>query len=248
MGEMGPAHSWLPGFMQRSKKSKDTISEDRNPDERSSLITKNDGHTVVSESAENGSTYSYSSSDWVSDEKAGWRIALQESKILLKASIPVILAYTLQNSLQTISVVIVGRGSPEDLATAAFAYMFAMCTAWLIALGGTTALDTLCSSAFTGSHDPHELGVLLQRSFIVLGGLYVPVCILWFFSEPLFRALGQSEQISHDSARFLWCLIPGGLGYIYFECMKKYLQAQGPASSQFPLNLVRTISLTPLKK
>lgn len=150
-----------------------------------------------------------------------------EFLILLKGSIPVILAYTLQNSLQTISVLIVGRSSPESLAAAAFSYMFAMCSAWLIALGGTTALDTLASSSFTGSSNKHDLGVLLQRGFFVLTLFYIPVAILWAFSEPVFKFLGQNADLSKDSARFLWCLIPGGLGYIYFEAMKKYLQAQG---------------------
>jgi MATE family multidrug resistance protein len=105
--------------------------------------------------------------------------------------------------------------------------MFAMVTAWMIALGGTTALDTLASSSFTGSANKHDLGILLQRGFLVLGLLYVPVAILWAFSEPVFLLLGQDPQLSRDSASFLTCLIPGGLGYIYFEVMKKYLQAQG---------------------
>lgn len=222
MDEPSPARSWLPNFIRPSKKQSDSTDSKGKPDETSSLLPKTNGHSQESEEPQNGEMY-----DLPEERKSTWRHVINEFKVLLKGSIPVILAYTLQNSLQTISVVIVGRGSPEDLATAAFAYMFAMCTAWLIALGGTTALDTLCSSAFTGSHDPHELGVLLQRAFIVLGGFYVPVVIIWFFAEPLFKALGQGDQLSHDSAMFLWCLIPGGLGYIYFECMKKYLQAQG---------------------
>ena len=156
-----------------------------------------------------------------------WQLIFHEFKILLQGSIPVILAYTLQSSLQTVSVLIVGRGAPEDLAVAAFSYMFAMATAWLIALGGTTAMDTLCSAAFTGSKDPHELGVILQRAFFILGLFYVPVVILWCVSEPLFLALGQEAIVAKGASRFLMCLIPGGLGYIYFECMKKFLQAQG---------------------
>lgn len=156
-----------------------------------------------------------------------WRLVFWECLILLRGSLPVILAYTLQMSLQTLSVIIVGRGSADDLATAAFSYGFAMATAWLISLGGTTALDTLGSSVFTGSKNPHDLGVLLQRAFIVLTLLYIPMAVLWACSEPLFLALGQHPQISRDSARFLRCLIPGGLGHIYFESMKKYLQAQG---------------------
>jgi len=108
--------------------------------------------------------------------------------------------------------------------------MFAMSTGWLIALGGTTALDTLASSSFTGSKNPHDLGVLLQRAFVVLTAMYVPVAALWIWSEPVFRILGQEEYICVQSAQFLRALIPGGLGYIYFESLKKYLQAQGTFS------------------
>lgn len=224
MDETGPAYRWLPKFLRNTDNQQDASTK-TSPHESSRLLPKTvpgDGDEV---SQKDGELY-----DFEDDEKPRSKRVFNEFGILLKGSIPVILAYTLQNSLQTFSVVIVGRGSPEDLATAAFSYMFAMSTAWLIALGGTTALDTLCSSAFTGSKDRHDLGVLLQRAFIILGGFYVPVAVLWFCSEPIFVALGQGQQLSHDSSRFLWCLIPGGLGYIYFECMKKYLQAQGTSA------------------
>ncbi|KAB5515228.1 mate-domain-containing protein [Coniochaeta sp. 2T2.1] len=154
------------------------------------------------------------------------RLWLSEIWLLTRNALPVIVAYTLQNSLQTISVLIVGRLSPEALATAAFSYMFAMSSAWLIALGGTTALDTLASSSFTGSSNKHDLGVLLQRGIAVLSGFYGVVAVVWWFSEHIFRALGQEEYICVQSAMFLRCLIPGGLGYVWFESMKKYLQAQ----------------------
>ncbi|KAI2624843.1 MATE efflux family protein [Hypoxylon sp. NC1633] len=151
---------------------------------------------------------------------------LSEFWLLARTSVPVMLAYMLQNSLQTVSVLIVGRLSPEALATAAFCYMFAMATGWLIAIGGTTALDTLASTSFTGSQDKHDLGVLLQRGIIVLSSFYAVVVVIWGFSEPLFRSLGQEEFICVKGSKFLHILIPGGLGYIWFESMKKYLQAQ----------------------
>ncbi|KAM5345575.1 hypothetical protein ACJ41O_011436 [Fusarium nematophilum] len=152
---------------------------------------------------------------------------LTEALFLVKASVPVILAYMLQNSLQTISILVVGRLSPEALATAAFSYMFAMATAWLIALGGTTALDTLASSSFTRSKDKGSLGILLQRGLFVLTAFYAVVAVIWCYSEYIFRALGQEEFICVQSPKFLRLLVPGGLGYIWFECMKKFLQAQG---------------------
>lgn len=189
-------------------------------------IPPNEQTSLLAKASEDGEVYDLQEVDKSGHSK---RI-LEEFWILLCASVPVILAYTLQNSLQTFSVLVVGRLSPEALATAAFSYMFAMSTGWLIALGGTTAVDTLASASFTGSKNAHDLGVILQRSFIVLGLFYIPVVLLWFVSEPLFIALGQEAYLAKDASRFLMALAPGGLGYIYFECLKKYLQAQGDSS------------------
>ncbi len=221
MYETGRAHTRLPDSLRRSKSQK-TSPNDTMPNETSSLLPKPDDGSEHSKSQDHGEMY-----DLEDGGRTRSKLVLDEFLLLLKSSIPVILAYALQNSLQTISVIIVGRASPEDLATAAFSYMSAMSTGWLIALGGTTALDTLGSSTFTGSKNPHDLGIILQRAFIILGLFYVPVAILWLCSEPVFKVLGQDPQLSRDSARFLSVLVPGGLGYIYFETMKKYLQAQG---------------------
>ncbi|BFZ65495.1 ethionine resistance protein [Saitoella coloradoensis] len=150
-----------------------------------------------------------------------------EFATLTKMSVPVILAYMLQNSLQTGSVLIVGRRSAQDLAVAAFSYMFAMATAWLIGLGGTTALDTLASQAYGSGGDPRRLGILLQRGLIVLTAMYIPIAFLWWNVAPVLRFLHQEVELADDTQRFLRALIPGGLGYIYFEAGKKYLQAQG---------------------
>lgn len=202
-GEASKPLPWLPSFFQRSSDSKSSSE----PHERSALLPapRSSYLPPLSRSKQYRS----------------------ESLLLLRTSTPVIVAYVLQTSLQTVSVLVVGRLSPESLATAAFSYMFAMSTGWLIGLGGTTALDTLASSSFTGSKNPHDLGVLLQRAFVVLTAMYIPVIALWLASASVFRALGQEEYICVQSAQFLRVLIPGGLGYIYFEALKKYMQAQG---------------------
>lgn len=215
------ARSWIPNSHRHSSHSPN--GENRAAlEERTRLLPKTSDQPRQTNDHGEGESYD------IYDEDAPPRtLWLHEFWILFRGSIPVILAYTLQSSLQAVSILIVGRASPEDLATAAFSYMFATCTAWLIALGGTTALDTLASSSYTGSSNKHNLGILLQRGFIMLGLFYIPVAFLWAFSEPVFKLLGQDPRLSRDSNRFLLCLIPGGLGYIYFEAMKKYLQAQG---------------------
>jgi MATE family multidrug resistance protein len=214
--ETNKSRSWLPNFLRTGSTKGDTT-----PDERTSLLPGSQH-----EEWSTGETYEL-------DDGAAtkFQLVLAEFWILLKGSLPVVLAYALQNSLQTVSVLIVGRLSPEALATAAFSYMFAMATGWLVGLGGTTAIDTLASASFTGSKNPHDLGIILQRSYVVLLLFYLPIAILWFCSEPLFKALGQEDYIARDSARFLSVLAPGGIGYIYFEALKKYMQAQGTSFS-----------------
>jgi MATE family multidrug resistance protein len=225
-GSIVSANAWMPASVRKRSKSADPSRAQ--PDETTNLLPKPDDD-------EESDIY-----DLEDGDKTTTQLVLQEFWVLIQGSLPVIVAYTLQNSLQTISVLIVGRLSPEALATAAFAYMFAMATGWLIALGGTTAIDTIASATFTGSKNPHDLGVILQRAFIILAVFYVPVVIMWICAEPIFIALGQEAYLARDAARFLTVLAPGGLGYIYFECLKKFLQAQG---KPFILRIARVICL-----
>jgi len=100
--------SWLPKlFSNNSANSKDP---DHTPNERTSLLPSDDDHAA-------GETYSIAS-----DKKEELKLVGHEFWILFKGSLPVIVAYCLQNSLQTISVLIVGRLGPEALAVSAFCY------------------------------------------------------------------------------------------------------------------------------
>jgi multidrug resistance protein, MATE family len=57
--------------------------------------------------------------------------------------------------------------------------------------------------------------------------LFIPVAIVWIFVNPVLRAFGQAERLSHDVQAFLRVLVIGAPGYIAFESLKKYLQCQG---------------------
>lgn len=105
---------------------------------------------------------------------------------------------------------------------------------WCVALGGTTALDTLGSQAFTGG-DRASVGIHLQRCLACLWILFIPVAFLWTFIEPVLLGLGQESQLSHDVQSFLRVLIIGAPAYIGFESVKKYLQCQGASLSVLSL-------------
>lgn len=98
---------------------------------------------------------------------------------------------------------------------------------WCVALGGTTALDTLGSQAYTGGSQKTDLSIHFQRAVLVLWILLIPVCVLWYFIESVLLWLDQPQTIARDSQTFLRILIVGAPGYIGFESLKKYLQCQG---------------------
>lgn len=104
--------------------------------------------------------------------------------------------------------------------------MFAMATTWLLGLGGTTAIDTLASASFSASNDKTKVGLILQRAAIVLGVMYIPFAILWFYCAGFLRLLKQEEELADSVQDFLRVLIPGGIFYVAFEAQKKFLQAQ----------------------
>lgn len=104
---MDNEHTMEQGQAQsNNRRPKTPGTQEANPDERSALLPK---HV----DSEEGSEY-----DLEDGDKTKTELILHEFWVLLRGSLPVILAYTLQNSLQTVSVLIVGRSSPEALATA----------------------------------------------------------------------------------------------------------------------------------
>jgi MATE family multidrug resistance protein len=150
---------------------------------------------------------------------------------LFRNAVPITLSFALQQIVQAWSVIIVGRLGTFELGVASYGYMFATCTGSLIAIGGATALDTLCSQALASvktAKDSHMLGIYLQRGFLLLGAQFlVTIAPLWWFSSYLFEALGQEPEFARLTGRFLRILIPGGLFQIVAECLKRFLQIQG---------------------
>lgn len=102
-----------------------------------------------------------------------------------------------------------------------------MVTGWCVALGGTTAVDTLASASYTSSAPKTDTGLILQRCIVALSLLFLPAGVLWWFIKPVLLLLGQDELLAIDCQRFLRVLSAGAPGYLLFESVKKYLQCQG---------------------
>jgi MATE family multidrug resistance protein len=130
------------------------------------------------------------------------------------------------------------------LAAAALASMFASVTAWSIAFGTATALDTLCSQAWTGAKDKTLVGVHLQRALCILGLMFIPIAFIWWNCTDILLSLNQEPELAYLSGQFLRCLSLGAPAFIAFEATKKYLQAQGiMQASTYVLMIVSPINL-----
>lgn len=149
-------------------------------------------------------------------------------------TVPITLSFAFQNVMQATSIFICGRLGTFELSVASFGYMFFSSTALMTAIGGSTAIDTLCSQAF-GSTSPTSastqqrqyLGIVLQRGLLFLCAFYFVIIMpLWWHSGPLFHLLGQKEDFSSATQDFLKALLPAGLLQVIAECLKKFLQVQ----------------------
>ncbi|KAI8979932.1 mate-domain-containing protein [Pilobolus umbonatus] len=181
------------------------------------------------------------------DGRPAWR---KEVSWLMRNAFPIVFTFVMQNSLQMASVFTIGHLGSTELAAAALASMFASVTAWSIAFGTATALDTLCSQAWTGAKDKTMVGVHLQRGLCILALMFIPIAIVWWNCTDLLLALNQEPELARLAGLFLRCLLLGAPAFIAFEATKKFLQAQGimQASTYVlmfvsPLNLILNYTL-----
>ncbi|KAJ1814876.1 ethionine resistance protein, partial [Coemansia sp. RSA 2598] len=85
-------------------------------------------------------------------------ILKQEAAVLLKTSIPVVLTYLLQYSFSFVNLLVLGHIGSSELAAAALGNMMLVVVVYSPSIGLASALDTLCSTAFTASRDKTLVG------------------------------------------------------------------------------------------
>ncbi|KAM7218003.1 putative transporter [Rhypophila decipiens] len=155
--------------------------------------------------------------------KTTWQ---REAITLIKYSAPLIVTFLLHYSVTIGSVLTVGRLGMVELAAVNLATMTASITCYVPVQGLATCLDTLCAQAY-GSGHKHLVGLQAQRMTWLLWMLMIPIAVLWWFSEPILRALVPGEETASMAALFLRFLILGMPGVAALESAKRFVQSQG---------------------
>ncbi|CAG8554894.1 2841_t:CDS:2, partial [Dentiscutata heterogama] len=148
-----------------------------------------------------------------------------ERGYIIRKSIPVLLAYLLLFSLQLISVISLGHLGSTELAASTLASMVSFITYVSVMYGAATALDTLCSQAYT-SGNMKMVGVYLQRAIIINLLGFIPIACIWWESEKILIFFRQPPEISAQAALFLRYLLIGAPAYLMFVNLERYLLAQ----------------------
>ncbi len=74
------------------------------------------------------------------------------------------------------------------------------------------------------------VGVVYQRTTVLVMLLVIAVALLWSKSEMILHALGQDPGISGGAARYLQMVVPALFASGCFEASKRYLMVQVCAS------------------
>ena len=72
--------------------------------------------------------------------------------------------------------------------------MFANVSCLSILIGMSSAVETL-GSQHNGAGNYKEVGIVLQRSILILAVITLPIIILWFFTADIFRLLQVEENV-----------------------------------------------------
>ncbi|KAJ1987702.1 ethionine resistance protein, partial [Coemansia umbellata] len=182
-----------------------------------------------------------------SDSASTAAIAKQEASFLIWSAIPLALAYLLQFSFTFINVLSLSHLGADELSAAALGNMALFVLINAPAVGLATALDTFCSTAFTASSDKTLVGFHLQCGYIAVTAHFLLVLPVLTNIEPILIALNQDPTISHLCGRFVYAQLFGLLPWMFFECTKRFVQAQGHMKAStyilmivLPLHLLST--------
>ncbi|ORY95282.1 mate-domain-containing protein [Syncephalastrum racemosum] len=115
----------------------------------------------------------------------------------------------------------------NSLAAAAVGNMVVVITSQSFAIGITSALDTLCSQAWTGSTDKGLTGLYLQRASAILFALCAVISVFWWSAGPFLEWMGQEHAVAQGAETYLRYTLIGQMCLMGFEALKRYLQAQG---------------------
>lgn len=161
---------------------------------------------------------------------AGCLAALREwacEAVLLVANAgPLYLFNVSQFANNLLSQAFIGRLGPKELAAASLAISYMNVCCQTVNYGLATGLETVVSQA-NGAARFREVGIYLQRGFVVLVISQVVMNVVALFAGRILGVLGQAPELCDMAAKYILVSLPTMWGMGFSTVMCTWLQAQG---------------------
>ncbi|XWS64943.1 hypothetical protein CRYUN_Cryun05aG0047800 [Craigia yunnanensis] len=148
-----------------------------------------------------------------------------ETKTIWRVAFPSILARVTSFGMIVVTQSFLGHIGEVELATYALVQSIFVRFINGILIGMSSATETLCGQAF-GAGQYHMMGIYLQRSWIVDGLTATIVLPAFFFATPIFKLLGQEDEISEAAGTISLWFIPMLYYMVFGLTIQMFLQAQ----------------------
>ena len=112
----------------------------------------------------------------------------------LKLILSLGVAYSLHFIIPLISLQYSGHRNKDYLASVGLGMSFSNAFGFTMVFGIDRACQTFCSQAH-GAKNPRRVGVILQRSIVILFVVSLPILSLWLNAEKILLGLGQDERV-----------------------------------------------------
>ncbi|XP_059647260.1 protein DETOXIFICATION 24-like isoform X1 [Cornus florida] len=148
-----------------------------------------------------------------------------ESKKLWRVAFPSMLTKVSSYGILVVTQAFMGHIGETQLAAYALVQIIGSRFVNGVVLGMSSATETLCGQAFGAGHY-HMLGIYLQRSWIVNLAVATLLAPFFVFAGPIFRLLGQDEDMAKEIGNISLWFIPINYYYVFSLTIQKYLQGQ----------------------
>jgi MATE family multidrug resistance protein len=156
---------------------------------------------------------------------------LDRCKMICGMAGPVMISFFLSLGSNFVILFFAGKISTAQddesvFAGVSMANMFANVSCFSILSGMTGAVETLASQN-NGAKNYRAVGLVLQRSIVVLSFLLLPIVVIWLNTESIFLAIGTDADICNVMGTYMRIRLFSIPADIVFKSYEKYLVCQG---------------------
>ncbi|KAL6110613.1 slc47a2 [Pungitius sinensis] len=150
----------------------------------------------------------------------------EEMVQLVKLAGPVVISQMMVFMISLVSTVFCGHLGKTELAGVALAIAVVNVTGISIGTGLSLTCDTLISQTY-GSGNLKRVGVILQRSVLILLLACFPCWAILINTEPLLLAVKQSPEVASLAQLYVTIVMPALPAAFMYQLQGRYLQNQG---------------------